>query len=72
MTKPNQPDGSIYEYSSYKPKPFPGRVKGNRVVLTIYLDQPLLLQIKAEADRRGWAISRMIRHLCEASIEGIE
>lgn len=29
-------------------------------------------QIDAEAIRRGWSFSRMVRHLCEASIDGIE
>lgn len=29
-------------------------------------------QIEAEAKLRGWSFSAMVRHLCEASIEGIE
>lgn len=34
--------------------------------------KPLHDQIMAEAVKRGWSFSRMVRHLCEASIDGIE
>lgn len=32
----------------------------------------LFESIRKEAATRDWPMSRMIRHLCEASIEGIE
>lgn len=29
-------------------------------------------QIESEAKLRGWSFSHMVRHLCEASVNGIE
>ncbi len=45
--------------------------KGRRTV-EIRWPEPLFKAILAEATLRGWSFSRMVRHLCEASIEGIE
>ncbi len=45
--------------------------KGRRCV-EIRWPEPLFKAILAEATTRGWSFSRMVRHLCEASIEGIE
>lgn len=48
------------------------RIKGGRRAVVVAFPEPLLDQIRAEAIKRGWSVSRMVRHLCEASIEGIE
>lgn len=51
------------------------RAKGYRsdkgVEQCIYFNPELHEQIRQEAVRRGWTFSHMVRHLCEASIEGI-
>lgn len=38
----------------------------------IRFPQYLFDKIRAEAERHGWSFNRMVIHLCEASIEGIE
>lgn len=48
------------------------RIKGGRRAIVVAFPEPLLDQVRAEAIKRGWSVSRMVRHLCEASIEGIE
>lgn len=55
----------------------PTRAKGTKVSSRsieqcIWFNNELHEQIRAEAVQRGWTFSRMVRHLCEASIEGIE
>lgn len=45
--------------------------KGRRAV-EIRWPEPLFQAILSEATSRSWSFSRMVRHLCEASIEGIE
>lgn len=42
------------------------------ILFSCYFNQDLFADIQAEAISRGWPVGRMIRHLCEASIEGIE
>ncbi len=37
----------------------------------IAFPEALFNQIRDEAIKRGWSFARMVRHLCEASIEGI-
>lgn len=49
------------------PSRAPHRYSGN-----IRWPKPLYDQIMAEAKQREWSFSRMVRHLCEASIDGIE
>ncbi len=44
---------------------------GRRIV-KVRLPDSLYEQILSEAIKRQWPVARMIRHLCEASIEGIE
>lgn len=47
------------------------RRHGHVRIQTTYTPE-LFGQILNEANRRGWTFSAMVRHLCEASIEGIE
>lgn len=49
----------------------PARLPTRRHV-SIEFATPLFEQILAEAKSRGWSFARMVRHLCEASIDGIE
>ncbi len=56
----------------------PTRAKGFRhprykaaMEQTIYFNDELHEAIRREARSRGWTFSHMVRHLCEASIEGI-
>lgn len=54
----------------------PTRAKGHRrsgdnLEQTIWFNAELHAQIAGEALKRGWTFSHMVRHLCEASIEGI-
>lgn len=39
---------------------------------SVWFNHELYDQVRAEAISRGWTFGRMVRHLCEASIEGIE
>ena len=54
----------------------PTRAKGHRrakgLEQHIYFNPELHEQIRLEAVKRRWTFSHMVRHLCEASIEGIE
>jgi len=47
-----------------------GHIYGKAI--TCYFNLELFNQIHAEARRRHWTFSHMVRHLCEASINGIE
>lgn len=47
------------------------RCRHGRLV-SCYFNEELFLAIQKEAVARGWPLGRMIRHLCEASIEGVE
>lgn len=49
-----------------------GHVRGKLRQTSVVFNQELFDQIKAEALSRGWTFGHMVRHLCEASIEGIE
>lgn len=61
------------EVREYKPsRPATGTIDHRRVRTSIRWTKSLHTQIKAEAKHRGWSFGRMVRHLCEASIEGIE
>lgn len=40
--------------------------------INVRFPEELWKQMRLEALSRGWGMQRMIRHLCEASIEGIE
>lgn len=49
------------------------RRKGHHgVEIACYFNEELFDQIKVEAVRRGWTLAHMVRHLCEASIDGIK
>lgn len=48
------------------------RIKKGRRTVEIRWPEPLFLAVKAEADKREWSFGHMVRHLCEASIDGIE
>lgn len=66
---------AISDYSrdfSYTARGYRNASYGYRRVTTIIWGDELFDQIYAEAKKRGWSFSRMVRHLCEASIEGIE
>jgi hypothetical protein len=49
-----------------------GRIKRGRRSIEIRFSEPLYAAILAEAKLREWSFSHMVRHLCEASINGIE
>ena len=50
-----------------------GRRRNGRIVVSnIRFPDKLYHEIVAEAKKREWSFSHMVRHLCEASIEGIE
>ncbi len=49
-----------------------GRRRGNRFLIYVGFSEGLFNQIRTEAARREWTMAHMVRHLCEASIEGIE
>ncbi len=72
--KPFDPDHIIDEtwvIRARKAKSFTTGRK-SRARINLRLPVPLYNQILTEAAKREWSVSRMIRHLCEASIEGIE
>lgn len=52
-----------------------GRVKSphpdGMISTSVSFNKELFVDILAEARRRKWPFSRMVRHLCEASIDGI-
>ncbi len=49
-----------------------GQHRHNRRHVKVSFTKELFDQISAEALRREWGFSHMVRHLCEASIDGIE
>ncbi len=49
-----------------------GQLRHKRRHVRVSFTQELFDQISKEALRREWGFSHMVRHLCEASIEGIE
>jgi len=49
-----------------------GIALGSHKRMPITFTEELFNQIELEARQRGWTFSHMVRHLCEASIEGIE
>lgn len=53
-------------------KPANGYRRKGRKAAEVLFDSMLHEQIRQEAISRGWSFSRMVRHLCDASIEGIE
>lgn len=71
--KPPDPE-AINDYEMRHSKQANGYLRKNsrRRNIEVGFPKPLLDQIVAEAVKRGWSVCRMIRHLCEASIEGIE
>jgi hypothetical protein len=48
-----------------------GHTQTGGIVCSVYFNTELFNQLRAEAISRGWPMSRLIRHLCEASIDGI-
>lgn len=65
-----RPD-TVYEYNRYKPLQKPS-VRWGKYRRAIVFPTTLHDQIEAEAIKRGWSFGRMVRFLCDASIEGIE
>jgi len=49
-----------------------GQRRHDRRQVKVSFTEELFQQIMAEANRHEWGFSHMVRHLCEASIEGIE
>lgn len=61
----------VHEYKRYRGTSTPYmRYKKPKKMITFTVG--LHKQIDDEARSRSWTFSRMVRHLCEASIEGIE
>lgn len=44
---------------------------GGMISTSVSFNEELFLDIMAEAKSRKWPFSRLVRHLCEASIDGI-
>ena len=61
----------VYPYRRYVTNYHPN-IRNGKPCVTIRFTAELHKQINAEAQKRGWSFSQMVRHLCEASIEGIE
>lgn len=63
--------------SSMQEQRYRGKIAGhhredNRICIKIRFNEELFELVQTEALKREWSFSRMVRHLCEASIEGIE
>lgn len=69
MSIPLDPNG-MHDVERQRPAKGYAR-RGKREVKCIFGEE-LYVQIRAEAVKRRWPMARTIRHLCEASIEGIE
>ncbi len=69
MSVPNDQSG-IHDFQSQRPAR--GYVRRGKREVKCCFGEELYSQIRTEAIRRRWPMARMIRHLCEASIEGIE
>ena len=79
MPKASRPDDKRIQGSCTRDsfRKVPGRGSVNRtgkgtVELKIYLGAATFQSVRDEAILRGWPVSRMVRFLVEASIEGIE
>lgn len=66
--RPAQRD-QIADFSTWKP---PKLREGKRLSVTVVFPDGLYKQMLKEAIKRQWSMAHLIRHLCEASIEGIE
>lgn len=53
-------------------RPGNGSLRRTGVTVNVWFNPDLFEAIRAEAERRGWTLNRMIRFLCEASIDGVE
>ena len=51
---------------------YKGQRRNGRPYIGVRFPETLMSQIILEAKRRQWSVAHTIRHLCEASIEGIE
>lgn len=51
---------------------YKGQRRNGRPYIGVRFPEALMNQIIEEAKRRQWSVAHTIRHLCEASIEGIE
>lgn len=69
---PYAPQGptTIHDYT--RAKPSRGYNRYGKKLVKVSFGTELFEQIRKEAAERGWGVARMVRHLCEASIEGIE
>lgn len=71
MVYTNQTDlTGIGDYTTKRPAR--GYNRHGKKEVKVTLGTELFEQIRAEAYSRGWGVARMIRHLCEASVDGIE
>jgi hypothetical protein len=69
VNRPADPQ-AIYDYkSNHAPV---GKRSDGRIRVFAYLTDDQWVKVKAEAESHGWSISRTIRHLIDASIDGIE
>lgn len=68
-----QPDKNWFApYKSVTRVASGNRTKKGRPAVEIRFYPTLFEKIRAEAIKRSWSFSRMVNHLCEASIDGIE
>lgn len=49
-----------------------GCARRHGITVNVYFSPELFADIKAEAKTNGWSLNHQIRHLCQASIGGIE
>lgn len=70
VNKPREPDG-INELA-FVPCAAKGTIREGRLRFEIAFSPKLADKIRTEATLRGWSFGRMVRHLCEAAIDGIE
>lgn len=70
MNKPYVPTG-VADMNWPSP-PASGILRKGRYRYEILFGEALAKQIHDEATLRKWSFARMVRHLCEASISGIE
>lgn len=49
-----------------------GHRDNNKILIHVRFPRELFEEISKEAESRGWSFAKMVVHLCEASIDGIE
>lgn len=69
---PTKDDEAFQEYTTRSYRLARGVLKKGKPSVWVRFTPTLFEQIRTEALRRHWSFGRMVNHLCEASIDGIE